>query len=132
MDSKIELTPSSTFTVLSNDLTVEAYYAIIAHATTDDSVLWISHSINKILTDNEPAQKLFATPTFLEKFKTMGKYARTCDAVFSFRKVIDLLQPVIDRQRLVQSLRQASTSIEFKAAIDALPPSQMCFTPEIR
>src|SRR3989338_7063583 len=128
---QVEWTPDSTFTCLSNDLPVEAYYAIIAHATTDDSVLWISHSIDKILKDNEPAKKMFGTPTFLEKFKMMEKYARSDDAKYSFRNVIDLLQPIVDYQRFFQSLRDASSSIELKAAIDVLPSLQVCFTAEI-
>src|SRR3989338_799836 len=48
-----------------NDLpVVEACCAIIPYATTDDSVRWISDFIDEILTDNEPASKMFGTPAF--------------------------------------------------------------------
>src|SRR3989338_9373595 len=58
-----------------NDLpVVEAYSAISPHATTSAAVSSIVSSIAQILRHNVPAKKMFGTPVFYEKFKSMKQY----------------------------------------------------------
>ena len=78
-----------------NDLpVVEAYSAITPYATTELAVWSISNSIETILDDNQPAQKLFGTPAFLEDLKLMEKSAISDWSKSSCKIVVDVLQPI--------------------------------------
>ena len=75
-----------------NDLpVVEAYSAIIPRATTDASVWAISHSIQTLLKNNEPIRNDFGTVAFLERFRSIEKYANAPYADSSFKHVRELL-----------------------------------------
>ncbi len=83
---------------------VEAFSFIIPLADDDETVQWISNAeavqqistaLEKILSNNEEAQKKFETAEFLKIFRGMEKHETkmTNEAKKSFKSVIEVLKP---------------------------------------
>ncbi len=85
---------------------VEAFSFIIPLANDADAVRWISLALEKILDNNEEAQKKFATPEFLKIFQGMEKHATTKESTKQFQNVLELLMQLDDAESELSILRR--------------------------
>jgi hypothetical protein len=107
---------------------VDAFSFIIPLAIDPDAAEGISKALEKILSNNEEAQKKFAPPEFLKIFKEMEKHATNVRSKKSFQDVLGCF----DASLFLNPLADATTSSQLKSAVDSLPRHEKYYNSRVR
>lgn len=96
---------------------VEAMSAILDQTSSEEGAKWVSHTLQKIINNNDESKRLFGTVAFLEKVENLTKRAKSISSNTAFTAVCKSIRSSVEGS-LQQALTCCSTSQELTAALN--------------